>query len=94
MWDAVGTTHDAELARYATVIHLRPPAAENGYNHRNGVRVESAEEAARIDERIAAAWSRHPRRFFIESDRSFIAKAARALELILAETAERDPPAP
>lgn len=92
-WDAVGTTHADQLARYSTVIHLRTPPAGNGYNHANRVRVESAEEAALIDERIAAAWSPHPRRFFIESDRSFIAKAARALELILAETAADVDPA-
>ena len=50
-------------------------------------RSESAEEAARIDERIAAAWRRHPRRFFIESEKDFMAKAAHALELISAEAA-------
>ncbi len=85
-WESVGTTQEEQLSHYATVIHLRTPPVENGYNHVNRVRVESAEEAARIDERIAVAWSRHPRRFFIESEKSFIAKAARALELILAET--------
>jgi len=84
-WRALGTTHDAEIAHYATVIHLRTPPADGGYDHSNGVRSESAQEAARIDERIAAAWSRHPRRFFINSEKEFIAKAAHALELISAE---------
>lgn len=85
-WRACGTSHEAELARYATVIHLRTPAAGGGYDHSNRIRSESAQEAARIDERIRAAWSRHPRRFFIDSEKDFIAKAARALALIGAET--------
>ncbi len=84
-WRSLGTTHDAQLARYATVIHLRTPTAEGGYNHQNRVRSESAREAASIDERIAAAWSRHPRRFFIDNDKEFMVKAGRALELIGAE---------
>lgn len=34
-FDEVGTTLEAELRRYAAVIHLRTPAAERGYDHRN-----------------------------------------------------------
>jgi predicted ATPase len=84
-WRAVGTTHDAGLARYASVIHLRTPPAGGGYDHSNRIRSESAREAARIDEQIAVAWYRHPRRFFIDSEHDFMAKAAHALELITAE---------
>jgi predicted ATPase len=85
-WSAVGTTYEAQLAHYATVIHLRTPPIGWGYNHRNQVRSESAEEAARIDERIAAAWSRHPRRFFVDNEQEFMAKATHALALVMAET--------
>jgi predicted ATPase len=78
----VGTDRAAELARYAAVIHLRTPPAERGYNHRNPLRDESAPEAARLDERVAAAWSRHPRRFFVESADDFLDKLAATIALV------------
>ena len=55
----LGTSLEVELARYALDIHLRTPAAHHGYNHHNPLRIESAHEAAAIDERIAQIWSRH-----------------------------------
>lgn len=88
-WRAVGTTHEMELARYATVIHLHTPPAGGGYNHENRVRSEGADEAAQIDARIASAWNLHPRRFFIDSENDFLTKAAHALELISAEVNDR-----
>lgn len=84
-WSAVGSSLEAELARYTAVIHLRTPAATQGYNHDNALRVESAEQAAELDRRILAAWASHPRRYVIDSDDDFLVKAARALELVRAE---------
>lgn len=81
-WAALQTTREAELSRYAAVIHLRTPPPERGYNHQNPIRVESALEAAVIDERILAAWDGHPRRFFVESRDDFLEKAAQAVALI------------
>lgn len=83
LWDAVGTTREDELARYATVIHLRTPTI--GYANSNPLRRESAAEAARIDELIAFAWAGHPRRFFVDATATFAAKAARTLDIILGE---------
>lgn len=83
LWSAVGTTLEAELARYDAVIHLRTPEVSS-YNHSNPVRIESALEAASIDERIAAAWSTHPQRFFVESSADFMDKVQRAIELLRA----------
>ena len=81
---ALGTTREAELARYRAVIQLRtPPPGE--YNHRNPLRTESVEEAARIDERIAAAWRGHPRIHVVPHTHKFIEKVERALDLIRAE---------
>jgi len=77
----LGTTIEAELARYARVIHLRTPPASQ-YNHDNHLRVETAMEAGRIDERIWRVWERHPRRTTIESHDDFLRKAEQALELI------------
>jgi len=80
---SVGTTLDDELARYHAVIHLRTPAV--GYNHQNPLRVESSAEAIAIDERIAAAWARHPRRFEVAPAADFLDKARRAIEIVRSE---------
>ena len=85
---SVASAVDLELSKYAAVIHLRTPSADHGYDFSNPVRVESAVEAARVDQLISAAWSTHPRRFFVESSASFIDKAARALDLLRGELPE------
>jgi predicted ATPase len=82
LFSAVGTTRAVELARYDTVIHLRTPTSPRAYNHRNPLRVESVEEASAIDEKIAAQWSTHPRRFVVEPTEDFLQKAARTLALL------------
>lgn len=75
------TTREQEFARYQTVIHLRTPTV--GYNHQNPLRIETAEEAAALDERIVKAWDGHPRRFFIENAPDFMSKAQAALDAIV-----------
>ena len=85
LWTSVGTTLAKELARYDVVIHLRTPPDGQGYDHRNPLRLESAAEASLIDERIAALWDAHPRRFTIEATADFLGKASRALAILRAE---------
>jgi len=80
MWETLGTTLAAQQGRYAAVVHMRTPLV--GYNHRNPLRTESPAEAGVIDESIAAAWTGHPRRHFVDSTSDFMHKAARAVELI------------
>jgi predicted ATPase len=80
----LGTTHAAELARYAAVIHLRPPPDGDGYQ-RVGLRIESAPEAARLDARIERCWRGHPRRFFIEHTHDFLAKVRSVLAIVEGE---------
>jgi len=87
-WASVGTTLDAQLARYDTVIHLQTPSEAGGYNHQNPLRIESAADAADIDGRIARAWARHPRRFVVEPSSEFLDKAARALAILRAALPE------
>jgi predicted ATPase len=87
-WASFGTTLDRELARYDAVIHLRTPTVEQGYNHKNPLRTESAATAAEIDERIALAWESHPRRFVVESSADFLDKAGRALEILSGQLPE------
>ena len=87
-WRDLGTSREGELRRYAVVIHLRTPSDGQGYNHQNPIRIEAAEEAARIDERILGAWEGHPRRIIVDSADDFMVKRARAYELIRAEVPE------
>lgn len=83
-FDDIESTPQRELARYATVIHMRTPPLDHGYMP-SPFRIESAAEAALIDQQIAAAWADHPRRFVIDSDDDFVSKLHRALDLIRAE---------
>lgn len=81
-WDAVGTTLEAQLARYYAVIHLRVPTLAQGYNHQNPLRIETAAQAREIDDRIEVAWSAHPRRYVIEAADRFLVKANLAIEIL------------
>lgn len=78
----LGFDRREELARYDAVIHLRTPGNGNGYGHQNPLRIETAEEARAIDERIAHAWRDHPRRWFVEPTTDFLAKANAASAIV------------
>lgn len=78
----VGTTLDTQLARYDLVVHLRTPHVAGAYNRDNPLRIETAIEAAAADERILAAWSRHPHRVVIEPTPDFLLKVGRAIEVL------------
>lgn len=84
-WFEVKSSKELELLRYDAVIHLRTPSLAHGYNHSNPVRIETAEEAALIDERIAKVWENHPRRYVIESESDFMEKVKKAIEIIETE---------
>lgn len=83
-WKMSGTRVEAEYERYAAVIHLRSPSAEQGYNHQNPLRIESDAQAKEIDEKIHAIWSSHPRYKMVESSPSFVLKTNSALNEIAA----------
>jgi len=87
LWSSVQTTVDEQIRRYDAVIHLRTPEIEN-YNHRNPLRIESAEDAVMIDRKIEHAWDTHPRRFIVEASPDFLKKAVRAVEILRAELPE------
>lgn len=88
LWSSVGTTLEEQLRRYEAVIHLRTPGGGKGYNQRNPLRLESAVEAAAIDEKIASLWEAHARRFVVEASPDFLGKAARVIEILRAEVPE------
>jgi len=80
----LGFSREDELARYAAVIQLRPPPIEHGYQ-RTAVRIETADDAAAIDERITQAWKGHPHHYIVESDPNFLLKLQRAIDLVRAQ---------
>ncbi|MDB5038802.1 MAG: hypothetical protein JWQ35_2330 [Bacteriovoracaceae bacterium] len=82
------TSLSKEFDRYAAVIHLCTPSLHEGYNHQNPVRIESATEAIRIDEKIAQIWKGHPNFVSIPSTHHFTEKLNIALRLIKKEIAE------
>ena len=84
-FEALDTSSQHEFSRYHTVIHLRTPPGDAGYDHSNLLRIESAAEAAALDLRILDAWAGHPHRFVIDAATDFVTKATRVIELIRAE---------
>lgn len=84
LFPEVGTTLTEQLLRYDTVIHLRVPPPRD-YTNGNPLRLESAIQAQQIDEAILAVWAGHPRRFLLEPQQDFLAKAASALALLREE---------
>lgn len=84
-WTALEIAREQEFQRYDVVIHLRTPSQARGYNHANPMRIESAAEAALVDERIAQAWEGHPRRFVVKSTENFLEKAHKTIEFLQGE---------
>ncbi len=81
LWPELGTTLDAELARYAQVIHLRTPPSGNGYTT-SPLRIETADEALALDRAILEAWAAHPARTVIDSQVDFLDKLRLAIAAI------------
>lgn len=88
LFSSVGTTREAELARYETVIHLRTPSSPRAYNQDNPLRIESVEEAGAIDLRILDQWSGHPHRLIVPATLDFLSKASHVLALLRDEVPE------
>lgn len=84
-WNSFKTDLQSEFTRYKAVIHLRSPSMENGYNHQNPIRIESAEEAATIDQKIHEIWKGHPNYRQVPSTDSFLEKMNQAISLIKSE---------
>ncbi len=77
-WRAMGTTYEAEVARYEAAIWLECPVRIGRYNpSSNPVRFEDAEGAIRCGESLRQLWQVHPR--------FRVLKARREIEQKLAE---------
>jgi len=88
-FNAVGTTLDTELARYDAVIFFET-AARGGISIEGGnpIRNESLDEAVKLDGKLRALWSRHPRFILVPHNPSFFKKISfglAALEGIVAQ---------
>jgi predicted ATPase len=82
-FQAMGTTLDAELARYDAVVFFETAAAgglhiEGG----NPVRNESNEQAVALDRALRDLYSRHPRFFLVPHRDSFFAKISMGLAIL------------
>lgn len=81
-WRMTGTNLEEEYQRYFSVIHLRSPSEEHGYNHQNPLRIETSVQASLIDQKIHSIWSKHPRYRMIESTPDFLTKTKIAMQHI------------
>ncbi len=81
-FQAIYSTREKEYAKFRAVIHLHSPSEKMGYNHQNPIRIESAEEAARIDEKIHLVWKEHPDYHLIDNALNFSEKVAKTSSLI------------
>jgi len=79
-FEALGTTIEAERARYDAVIFFESAAAGGlEFDRRNPYRIETTAEAARLDTALRAAWASHPVFHLIAHDRSFFGKVEKAI---------------
>ena len=84
-FSALGTSAEEIFARYSTVIHLRTPTAAMGYDNSNPMRTETADEAAKLDQRIDRVWEGHPNRVVVPATETFTEKLEQVTALIRAE---------
>ncbi len=82
-FESMGTTYEAELARYEAVIFFETAAA-GGFpiNLGNNVRTEGQKEALLLDLKLQELWSKHPRFVFIANEASFLTKIKKGLDAL------------
>ncbi|HRG97476.1 MAG TPA: AAA family ATPase [Polyangiaceae bacterium] len=88
-FEAMGTTEEAELARYDAVIFLES-AAVGGSSIEGGnpERIETNDEAVALDRKLYALWSKHERFVVVPHNPSFFKKITHGLAAIEALVAE------
>jgi len=80
---SIGMSREELFARYHTVIHLKTPSLDRGYNLSNPMRIETPEQAAALDAKIELAWRGHHNRFIVEATEKFTDKVEHVTQLIL-----------
>jgi predicted ATPase len=82
-YGAVGSSFEAEAARYDAVVFFETAAARGeDVRSNNPYRSETLEAAVQLDARLRRVWERHPRFHFIPSETSFLRKIANGLQAI------------
>lgn len=80
---ALGTTSEAELARYDAVIFFESAAGAGiSIEGGNAARIEDLDQAVRLDRRLNETWSQHPRFVFVPNNHSFFKKITYGLAAI------------
>jgi predicted ATPase len=90
---SVGSSFEAELARYDAVLFFET-AAVGGMSIEGGnpIRNESLEQAIALDHRLRGLWQQHPRFVLVPHNTSFISKitgALAALDGLVSELRQR-----
>lgn len=82
-FEAMGSTHDAELRRYDVVLFFES-AAVGGMSFATGnrYRTETNDEAADLDRRLRSLWSPHPRFHLVPHNPSFLRKITVGLSIL------------
>lgn len=87
----VDTSLEAELTRYDAVIFFESAAVGGmGIEGGNPIRNESLEEAVRLDQKLRALWSKHPKFFLVPHNPSFFKKISYGLAVLEGIVSERD----
>lgn len=82
-FSSVGSTHEAELARYDAVIFFETAARGGlGFESENRFRTESQTEAVALDTRLRELWHDHPLFILIPHAASFFRKMTMALGML------------
>lgn len=82
-FERMGSTSEAEVARYAGVIFFETGAGANGdLSSNNPHRSESDSEAIELDRRLRSVWERHPNFHFVPSRDSFLEKIRDGVDAI------------
>ncbi len=82
-FDAMSSRLEAELARYDAVIFFQTSAVSGrSTTSNNPNRIEGAEEACALDDRLRALWSQHPRFVLVPHNASFFKKITFGLAAI------------
>ena len=77
----MGTTLEEEYGRYDLVIHMQ--AALPGFGYKNTeIRIESPQEAMRLDKKLEFIWGGHKNYHFVPNQSTFQEKLNHAVEIL------------
>lgn len=88
----MGSTHEAELARYDVVLFFETSAVGGiRFEGGNRYRTEDNDQAVALDQRLRALWAPHPRFHLVPHSTSFIRKVNVGLSILESVVAELHP---